>query len=192
MIIDSHIHMCSSERVCEFKRLIEVQQIERAALISLPRPAGGTYNRQLLDSLHQLDSCIGFGAFDHARQALRPFSRQVSLMKSQGFAGIKVWEGKPSVGRAHAVSLDDGELIEAIQWAGELGMPVLVHVADPPVFWEGRGMYRKGYPSFDWYIESFVRMLESTRGTIIIGAHMLFLSDDLSRLDSLLDSYPDL
>jgi hypothetical protein len=57
---------------------------------------------------------------------------QVEAMYRAGFLGVKMWEGKPDLLASLHIQLDDSRLIAAFQAAGARGMPVLIHVADPP------------------------------------------------------------
>jgi predicted TIM-barrel fold metal-dependent hydrolase len=128
-----------------------------------------------------------------------------------GARGLKIWKtlglGVPDA--AGALLLPDDPRIAPV-WAaaGELGLPVLIHVADPIAFFRPIDASNElldqliahpewsfsdpRFPSFDRLLESLENVLAAHRGTTFIGAHVASCSEDLARVGRMLDDHPNL
>jgi predicted TIM-barrel fold metal-dependent hydrolase len=128
-----------------------------------------------------------------------------------GAKGLKVWKDL-GLGvrdaRGALVLPDDPRLAPVWETAGELGLPVLIHTADPVAFWQpldernerleeltahpewwfGHG----GVPSYDALMEAFVTLVARHPGTTFIGAHVCSASEDLARVAGWLRELPNL
>ena len=199
-MIDFHIHFCEREKYRDFLGIADMLGIERGGLVSLPdlNRLDGTYNSEVLHALRQdPERWFGFGALDHRHDAkgrvLQPYSEQVNKLYQQGFSGLKVWLGKPLAEKLFSRDVRDPGIQEAFAAAGELRMPVLYHVADPPDFWEAGGPCSgEEYSPFDRYIDDLVYCVERNPGVTFIVAHLIFLADRLDALSSILVSHPNL
>jgi hypothetical protein len=133
---------------------------------------------------------------------------QVHAAAQQGCVGLKVWKdlGLTLVDtRGARVPVDDQRLAPLWQVAADLSLPVVIHVGDPPEFWQplddnnprrddltrqpqcwyGRG----GFPSLAQLQKELERVVERHPATIFVGAHAgCFLS--WSELDRWFDTYP--
>ena len=106
------------------------------------------------------------------------------------------------------LQMDDPELDIVWETAGRLGIPVFVHTADPPEFFEPldytnerwlelalfenrRFMDRERFPSFDDLMEERNRMLMKHPNTTWILAHMGWHTADLARLGEIFDAHPN-
>jgi len=138
--------------------------------------------------------------------------RQLRESADRGARGVKVWKdlGLTVRGRDGAlVRPDDPEVVRILSVAGELGLPVLMHVADPRAFFEPPDHRneridelaaqpqwsfadRDRFPVFDALIDAFERLLVRTPGTQFIGAHVGCAAEDLDRVERLLMSAPNL
>jgi predicted TIM-barrel fold metal-dependent hydrolase len=103
----------------------------------------------------------------------------------------------------------DDERLDAI-WAkcGELGVPVLIHSADPKSFWDEmdseneRWLELKTHPRrkrsdtdpvpWQQIIDEQHRMFKKHPGTNFINAHMGWYANNLARLGELLDKMPNM
>ena len=128
-----------------------------------------------------------------------------------GAAGVKVWKDlglrvKDATGAL--VSPDDSRVVHLLRVAGELGLPVLIHTADPiaffapadehnerldelleqPDWWFGD---RSVFPSFEELLDAHERLVLACPGTRFIGAHAGCAAEDLDRVESLLDRAPN-
>lgn len=139
---------------------------------------------------------------------------------ARGARGLKVWKTLGLEARDPAgalIPIDDERLGPLWAEAGELGVPVLIHVADPPAFfqpwnrrnerweeladfpeWHRYPVRRRGdvtdgrAPGHDELIEQFAGVLRRHPDTVFVAAHLASLGDDLERLASLLDAHPNL
>lgn len=106
------------------------------------------------------------------------------------------------------VAVDDPRLDALWALAGELGIPVLIHSADPANFWKPRDRFNEKwlelklrpnrfrapgvYPSFDTIMAEQYRIIERHPGTTFISAHLSWLGGDLAKLGDLFDRYPNM
>jgi predicted TIM-barrel fold metal-dependent hydrolase len=195
-MIDSHIHFCDRRRFAELERFCDRMGLSHAGLISLPDFHRGTYNDEVRYALRQNPGrYAGFGCLDYRHDAAvdSDFARQVEQLHADGFVGLKLWIGKPSVERLFGITLWDERVGEALEAAGDFQMPVLVHVADPPDFWVSGAVYAQGYESFESYLERFERLVAEHPRVWFLGAHLLFLGGGGPReLQRILQSHPNL
>jgi Amidohydrolase len=128
-----------------------------------------------------------------------------------GAKGLKVWKDLGLTVRDSRDALvlpDDPRVAPVFAAAGELGLPVLIHVADPvaffqpldernerleelaanPDWWFGR----TGLPAFDRLIDALESVVAAHPGTTFIGAHVGCAAEDLARVSRLLSAYPNL
>lgn len=136
----------------------------------------------------------------------------------RGARGLKVWKtvGLHQVDAdGRLIPLDDERLAPVWEAAGRLDIPVLIHVADPPAFFEPLDRNNErlaelrrhpewrytpvrtspdgpGYPSHAELIDQFERLIRRHPGTTFIGAHLASLGEDLERLSTMLDGAPNL
>jgi uncharacterized protein len=128
-----------------------------------------------------------------------------------GARGLKVYKSlglsnKDTQGNRLAI---DDERLDPI-WAkcGELGIPVLIHSADPASFWDEfdgdneRWLELKTHPRrkrddnnpapFQQIMNEQYNMFKKHPNTTFISAHMSWLANDLGKLGKLLDEMPNM
>ncbi len=136
----------------------------------------------------------------------------------RGARGLKVWKtlGLRAVDPAgRRVPIDDPRLSPLWQTAAELDVPVLIHVADPPAFfqplnrrnerWAELNRHRdwhfwpvrktpdgRGFPRHAELIDEFDRLVARHPQTTFIGAHLASSGDDLERLSAMLRAHANL
>ncbi len=127
-----------------------------------------------------------------------------------GAAGLKVFKDLGLTIRDKSgkiVPIDDSRLDPIWEKCGELGMPVLIHAADPLAFFEpidrfnerimqlGRhpdwSFYGPEFPSREEVIRQRNHILEKHPRTTFIGAHIGNSAEDLSHIAEVLDEYPN-
>jgi predicted TIM-barrel fold metal-dependent hydrolase len=135
---------------------------------------------------------------------------RLRLQKERGAEGLKIWKGLGLQVRDPAgalVAVDDARLDPIWQTAGELHLPVLVHVADPVAFFdpvdetnercEELGQHpdwaftSPPYPSFTSIVEALARVVTRHRQTVFIGAHVGCYAENLAWVGALLDACPN-
>lgn len=103
--------------------------------------------------------------------------------------------------------IDDPDLDPVWQAAARLGVPVFIHTADPPEFFQpvdmhnerwlelslfpGRRYPRDSFPSFETLVAERDNMFRRNPKTTFVAAHMGWYTNDLARLGRLLDELPN-
>lgn len=136
---------------------------------------------------------------------------QVRALARSGVGGIKVWKDLGLAvrdGSGNLVMPDDERVQAAMALAGDLGLPIMAHIADPRAFFEPVGATneryeeliespawsyadRRRFPAFDSITNAFERLVLATPGTTYIGAHLGGVAEDLDRVERLLDAAPN-
>jgi predicted TIM-barrel fold metal-dependent hydrolase len=206
-LTDLHIHFCDAKQYGELVRFCDLTGITKAGLVSLPDLKQGNFNTAVLMALRKSpERFIGFGCLDHRFQHNEiGGANQVRQLSKSGFSGLKLWLGKPAVQHAFDIKMEDEYISGALNAASDLGMPVLIHIADPPDFWEpGGDLYlhvdhntktgsTNDYPGrFENWIDRGLALFSRFSEIKFIGAHLLFLAGGLEKLDSILDAIPNL
>lgn len=144
----------------------------------------------------------GFGAKEAAKlQAAASLGiKGVKVTKELGL-GVKDKSGK-------LVPVDDPRLDPIWEKAGELGLPVLMHISDPKAFFDPIDRFNERYdelgqhPDWSFHGEQFPSKEQLLRernhvfskhpNTIFISTHMANLPEDLSKVAAWLDQYPNM
>jgi len=135
---------------------------------------------------------------------------RLRVQKGRGAQGLKIWKGFGLHVRDHVgklVEVDDPRLATLWETAGELGLPVIIHVADPVAFfdpvdetnerWEELGNHpdwaftSPPFPSFLHIVNRLANLVERHAQTIFIGAHVGCYAEDLGWVGALLDRCPN-
>jgi len=131
---------------------------------------------------------------------------------ANGAAGLKIFKN-------HGMTVQDGEGGPRVPtddprfdpvWAkaGELGMPVLIHTADPHQFWQPHDQYNERwfelverprrirppdrFPPWEDLMQEQWNVIRKHPNTNFISAHLSWLGGDLDRLGALFDSLPNM
>jgi predicted TIM-barrel fold metal-dependent hydrolase len=128
-----------------------------------------------------------------------------------GAKGLKIYKSlglrnKDIEGRR--VAIDDERLDPVWEKCGELGIPVLIHAADPKSFWDPmdsnneRWLELKTHPRrkrsdsdpapWQQIIDEQHRMFKKHPNTNFINAHMGWYANDLGKLATLMDEIPNM
>ena len=129
---------------------------------------------------------------------------------ARGAQGFKVWKDFGLRVRDQAgalVAIDDPRMDPVWATAGELGLPLMFHIADPVAFfwpldarnerWEE--LQRNPdwqfpsppFPSFDSLVEAMARVVERHPRTTFIGAHVGCYAENLGWVGALFDRCPN-
>ena len=128
-----------------------------------------------------------------------------------GARGLKVYKSLGMYNKdnnGNRLAIDDARLEPIWEKCGELGVPVLIHSADPKSFWEPfnkdneRWLELKTHPRrkrgpdnpapWEQIIEEQHNMFKKHPNTTFINAHMGWYANDLSTLGKLLDELPNM
>lgn len=149
----------------------------------------------------------GLGGDDWLENALNTLRDDVQV---RGARGLKVYKGlgmqnKDSDG--NLIPVDDARLDPVWALAGELGIPVLIHSADPANFWQPKDKYNEKWlelklrpqrfhpegegPSFEDIVAQQHRVFAKHPETTFINAHLGWMGNDLAKLGAFFDRYPN-
>ena len=152
---------------------------------------------------------LNFSNFDEnwGERAAAQLERDVE----QGASGLKIFK---SLGLSvndeagNRVAVDDPRLNPVWAKCAELGIPVLIHTADPKQFWEPfdanneRWLELKTHPRrkredddpapFKTLIQEQHNVFKKHKNTTFIAAHMGWYANDLAHLGELLDAMPNM
>jgi predicted TIM-barrel fold metal-dependent hydrolase len=141
----------------------------------------------------------------------RRVARELAVAKEKGASGLKIFkqfglEYKNPDG-SH-LKIDDPRWDEIWRACGELGLPVLIHVADPAAFfqpideknerWEELhrhpewSFYGPQFPKQEEVFAAFLRVVKRHPKTTFISAHVANNAEDLAAVSQWLDSNPNL
>lgn len=143
------------------------------------------------------------------------FARRMALelaeVKKKGASGLKLFK-QFGLGYKDAdgslLKIDDPRWDPIWQACGELGLPVIIHTADPAAFFEpidrtnerweelarnpNWSFYGDEFPSREELLAARNRVIARHPGTTFIGAHFANNPEDLATVAKWLDEYPNL
>ncbi len=156
-----------------------------------------------------------FGGVDWSRweQEQNRFGEQAAkrleAQVRRGAQGLKIWKQLGLQVKDHngrLVAIDDERLVPLWETAAGLGIPVLIHIADPVAFFdpvdETNERYEEllrhpdwsfcgpQYPPFTTLMAQFERLVARHPRTTFIGAHVGCYAENLGWVSRMLDDYP--
>ena len=135
---------------------------------------------------------------------------RLRVQKERGAEGLKIWKGfglqvKDQAGKL--ADVDDPRLDPIWETAGEIGLPVLIHIADPVAFfdpidetnerWEELGNHMDWsftsppFPPFLHIVDGLASLVACHPHTTFIGAHVGCYAENLAWVGELLDRCPN-
>jgi uncharacterized protein len=211
--IHSHHNNLTPEYVDKLVR--EMDSINLRVLVNL---SGGTGERlkQVVAAMkgrhpHRfvVFANLSFGDLNEPGYGRRAAARLEQDVKN-GAQGLKIFKNfgmdlKRASGER--VKVDDPEFDPVWEACARLRIPVLIHTAEPPPFFQPidrhnerwlelkqfpqRARPPEKYPSFETLMEERNRMLAKHPKTTFILAHLGYHGSDLARLGKLFDAYPN-
>jgi predicted TIM-barrel fold metal-dependent hydrolase len=147
----------------------------------------------------------------HGSAGVERIVASLRASRDAGARGLKVWKDL-GLGvrdeRDAFVAPDDPRLADVWSAAGDLGLPVLIHTADPVAFWEPLDARNErldeltrhpewwfgggGFPSWERLLDALEHAVGAHRATTFIAAHVCSSAEDLARVDRLLRAHPNL
>jgi predicted TIM-barrel fold metal-dependent hydrolase len=153
---------------------------------------------------------VEFSAIDDPEWQSRTL-KQLEEDVKRGARGLKVYKNLGMSVRdksGNRVAIDDPRIDPIWAKCGELGIPVLIHAADPKSFWDPmdenneRWLELKTHPSrkrsdtdpapWQTIIDEQHRVFKKHKKTIFINAHMGWYPNDLDKLSKLLNEMPNM
>ena len=215
-VIDVHSHhrQLSPERWATVVKEMDQQNLQ--VLVNL---SGGT-GVVLVDNLRALASSpapdrmvffanLDFSDLDTPGYGARAATRLEADIRA-GARGLKIFKNfglSLKRGSGTRVAVDDPEFDAVWATCARLGVPVLIHTAEPAPFFEpvdetnerwlelqihpNRRRPAPEFPSFETLMEERNRLFARHPKTTFIAAHFAYHANDLARLARLLDAYPN-
>jgi len=152
---------------------------------------------------------VDFADIDNPEWAAR-MVKQLDDDFKRGAKGLKIYKSlglhnKDKSGKR--IAIDDPRIDPIWAKCGELGIPVLIHSADPKPFWDpidslnerwlelklhpGR-RYDSSFPTFEQVIAEQHNVFKKHPKTKFINAHLGWYANDLQKLSGLLDQFPNM
>ena len=221
--IDVHSHLWNMPLMDLDELIAEMDEINMGYIVNLsgsgfgPQTAKDAYFDKSTENIKQnqpgrigLFVNVDFNSVDVENHV----ENQVNIIRSsvaKGAIGLKVYKGlgltnKDSKGKR--VPVDDERLGPIWEVCGELGIPVLIHSADPFQFWQDKDDQNERWfelkekpnryyggsdfiPPFEDIIKEQHTVFERHKNTTFINAHLGWMGNDLKRLGNHLDSFPN-
>jgi predicted TIM-barrel fold metal-dependent hydrolase len=217
--IDAHTHLFA-DTDC-ILQLMDMHGIEKSIILAMGMDSVDAlaYNESicLKHARNHADRLAIMITFDLSRIDEKAYpDREIERLErgqEAGAVGIKVSKELGLFARDSAgdlIEVDDPRLDPIWNKAGELGMPILIHIADPPSYWrpvdennpwqvllgEMPGWIyhgRENFPSFEDLIRRRDSILRKHPNTTFIGAHLGSLAWDMEVEDvaKCLDEFPN-
>ncbi len=229
-VVDVHVHprirlRHSTEALDAFVKLMDEQNI--AVCVSLDGGLGENFieHRQYLWTNYR-DRWVIFANIDWQGQGAaddpaswdcqrpdfgRRMAAELAKAKDLGASGLKVFKNLGLEYRnpdGSLIRVDDPRWDPIWEACGTLGLPVLIHTADPKAFflpidetnerWEELrrhpdwSFHGPGFPTYDKLMQQFLAVVERHPRTTFIGAHVASSGEDLGTVGEWLDKYPNL
>jgi len=218
-VIDTHNHLrepfgCGWEK----KPIGELLDVLDQADVLLYVDLDGGWGEDILN--HHLDyfkakapdrfsvfGCVDWSKWESKRDEFAHWAAsRLRAQKERGAQGLKIWKGFGLHIRDHEgnlVEVDDPRLIPIWEAAGELELPVMIHVADPVAFfnpidetnerWEELQVHpdwaftSPPFPAFMSIMKGLANLIVRHPNTTFIGAHVGCYAENLDWVGTLLD-----
>ncbi|MFG1688449.1 amidohydrolase family protein [Nonomuraea sp. NPDC049269] len=220
--VDAHIHLgrwLSDDggwMVKDVPALIDLMdELNLRGMVNLD----GRWGAELAENIERYDAAHPgrFATFCHVdwAQTAEPgfgerLAAQLRRSVAEGAAGLKVWKDvglRVRDDRGELVMLDDPRLDPLWAAAGEAGIPIALHTADPVAFFEPADERNERlelltarpdwnfsgpeFPPFERLMDAMEAMIAKHPATTVIGVHAGCWPENLGFASRLLDTYPN-
>ena len=214
--VDAHAHQWRIGTATAEEIRAMVAEMDAMNLVTMVNLSGGS-GEELLQKIQNTEAhapgrFVHYANIDFSRVGEPGFgkaaARQLELDVHNGAAGLKIFKNLGmTVVDADGVRVpaDDPRLDPIWAKCGELGIPVLIHIADPEPFWfphdkynerwfelkERPGRKQDGDPTWDLMIEEQWNVFRKHPETTFFNAHLGWFGNNLKRMGDSLDVYPN-
>lgn len=208
-IINGHIHFENISLIKQTFDFFHMLSIEKLGIVSLADLKRVNNNPQAIcfKAMYPQDTYV-MGGLDYTdinkysgQKIRKTLADQVLKMLKIGFDGVKLIETKPSISKNMPFNIDDPVYDSFFGLLEERQLPIVWHVADPEEFWDERTIppaakmrgwdYSNGtYPPKEEFHQRVERVLNRFPNLKVVFAHFCFLSANLSRASTVMDTYP--
>lgn len=224
--IDVHNHQFDMENKEKVAKLVkEMDELNMGILVNLSgRGFGGDEAKSDATLYNQIENTknnfpnrfviftnVDFAKIGEAGWTEKAVRKLEDDVKKHGAKGLKIYKslGFSVKDNGKLVPVDDPRIDPIWAKCGELGIPVIIHTADPAPFWQPvdsfnerwlelkthQGRKRdasKGDFSWEQLIEQQHNVFRKHPKTTFINAHMGWYPNNLAKLDSLMDVFPNM
>lgn len=221
-VLDIHTHMgkmllgedyAAQYDTADFMERLAARNVTR--ICNMDGVWGEQFDAMLAKAVGFEDRIFHFVWIDHSRIEEPNFAktvrRHIAESVKKGARGIKLWKdislySKDSRGKY--LRTDDPRFKPVYEAAAEYKLPILIHIADPAVFFDpvdGRNeRYEQllanpdwsfcapGYYSFSELMDMQDAMIEQNPDTVFIVAHLGSCAENLAHVSERLDRYPNM
>jgi len=187
-VIDAHAHVGRVDETSRFLQAAELYGVDR--VLGITSLAGGRELEDRFPGRFVFAISLDYRLRDDPKRFQRENLARLRRAYAAGFRVVKFWF-KPAFNADTGVFLDDHRLTPIFELMGELGMPGLVHIADPDIWW---ATHYGEVARYGTKLEAYTQLenvLSKHPETTIIGAHFGGHPEDLDHLARLLDTYPN-
>lgn len=214
--VDVHSHQNGLMSPEELDRLVrDMDALNMAVMVNLSGRSDEALQRAVANmkgrhpSRFVVFANLNFNGIDEPGWGERAAAQLAEDVRN-GAQGLKIFKNlgmSVRDGQGRRVPVDDPSLDAVWRKAGELGIPVLIHSADPAPFWEPYDRFNERwleltqipsrrrppelYPPWEQIIAEQHHLFAKHPKTIFINAHLGWMGNDLARLGKLLDRYPN-
>jgi predicted TIM-barrel fold metal-dependent hydrolase len=217
-VVDFHGHPPTLDDPETIEEVVTAMDDLNIGVMVQARPSSGERLRSQIEAVREAgyeDRFVFFASLDLGDVGPGSGERIAAQLEEDVAAGaVGVGEISKAFGLYHRkadgsrLQLDDPELDVVWETAGRLGIPVFVHTADPPEFfepldytnerWLEMALYesrryndRSRFPAFEELMEERNRMIAKHPETTWVLAHMGWHTHDLARLGRIFDEHPN-
>jgi uncharacterized protein len=224
--IDVHNHQWDMESPEKVAKLVkEMDQLNMGMMVNLSGRGWGSdeaksnatlYNQIELTKKNfpnrfAIFTNVDFSKIDEAGWMEKAVAKLTDDVKNHGAKGLKIYKslGFSVRDKGKLVPVDDPKIDPIWAKCGELGIPVIIHTADPAPFWQPVDSYNerwlelkthkerkreasKGDFTWEQLMEQQHNVFRKHPKTTFINAHMGWYPNNLEKLDSLMDVYPNM
>ena len=214
--IDVHSHQYRMGPSDLADRIVEMDAMNMGIMINLSG-RGGSQLKAMASNVEKafpnrfaIFTNLNFNGVDRSNWAQNAVAQLEEDVKN-GAKGLKVYKGLGLSNKdidGKRVAVDDPRLDPVWQKCGELGIPVIIHSADPQPFWEPHDNQNERWlelkihsrrkrsdtnpAPWEQIIAEQHNMFRKHPDTNFIAAHMSWLANDLGRLSEVLDEIPNM
>ncbi len=215
--IDVHSHHFRMAEQDLHKLISEMDSLNMKVIVNLSG-RGGHYLTAMMDNIKKhgyedrilLFTNIEFRTIDEEDWAENTV-KQLEYDVENGARGLKLYKSQGMFNQdknGDRIKITDPRLQPVWKKCGELGIPILLHAADPKAFWEPhdslneRWLELKLIPSrkredddpapWETIIDEQLDLFRQNPGTRFISAHFSWFANDLDYLGKLLDEIPNM
>lgn len=224
--IDVHNHQWEMDSQDKVAKLVEgMNKLNMGLLVNLSGRGWGDNeaksNATLYDQINltqknfpnrfAIFTNVDFSKMDEVGWTEKAVAKLADDVKNHGAKGLKIYKslGLNVKNNNKLVPVDDSRIDPIWAKCGELGIPVIIHTADPAPFWQPVDSFNerwlelkthkerkretsKGDFSWEQLIEQQHNVFRKHPKTTFINAHMGWYPNNLAKLDSLMDVFPNM